>query len=73
MTLFFIDRKNLDLMCDIYENAAILSATPSSESLVNGDSSSVEIELDPFYDRCPWFLRIGRYVSILEKSIWSML
>jgi hypothetical protein len=60
---FVFYRQRLELMREMYTNAADFSPTSpdrSIESLAPGEISSATIQADPFYDRFPWFRPIGR-------------
>jgi hypothetical protein len=57
------NRQRLELMREMYTNAADFSPTSpdrSIESLAPGEISTATIQADPFYDRFPWFRPIGR-------------
>ncbi|CAF3052788.1 unnamed protein product, partial [Rotaria sp. Silwood2] len=56
-------RQRLELMREMYSNAADVSPTSpnrSMDSLTTDDVSTATIQADPFYDRFPWFRPIGR-------------
>lgn len=58
--LFLFNRQRLELMREMYTNAADFSPNSpdrSMECLATGD---LTIQADPFYDRFPWFRPIGR-------------
>lgn len=60
---FFSNRQRLELMREMYSNAADHSPTSpnrSMDSLLTDDLSIATIQADPFYDRFPWFRPIGR-------------
>ena len=57
------NRQRLELMREMYTNAADVSPTSpdrTMESFSSGDMSTATIQADPFYDRFPWFRPIGR-------------
>lgn len=59
----FLPRQRLELMREMYTNAADTSPTSpdrNTESISTADTSSGSIQADPFYDRFPWFRPIGR-------------
>jgi len=61
--LSFSNRQRLELMREMYSNAADFSPTSPDrniESLTTGELSTTTIQTDPFYDRFPWFRPIGR-------------
>jgi hypothetical protein len=51
-------RQRLELMRDMYTNAAEIS--PTSPDRNPESTSSNDMPSDPFYDRFPWFRPIGR-------------
>ncbi len=62
-SLFFLNRQRLELMREMYSNAADCSPNSperSHECLTTGEISTATIQADPFYDRFPWFRPIGR-------------
>lgn len=65
--IVYSPRQRLELMRDMYTNAAEASPTsPDRRGEVGaaaGDSSTTTIQSDPFYDRFPWFRPIGRYIA----------
>ncbi|CAF4325947.1 unnamed protein product, partial [Rotaria sordida] len=55
-------RQRLELMREMYSNAADISPTSpnrSMDSLTTDAISTATIQADPFYDRFPWFRPIG--------------
>lgn len=59
----FVNRQRLELMREMYTNAADSSPTSPDQnvdSALMSDTSSSSIPTDPFYDRFPWFRPIGR-------------
>ncbi|XP_023321625.1 kinesin-like protein unc-104 isoform X3 [Eurytemora carolleeae] len=54
-------RQRLELMREMYQNEAEMS--PSSPDV----SQDKQAGLDPFYDRFPWFRRVGRAVVYLSN------
>ena len=60
---FYSDRQRLELMREMYTNAADFSPNSPDRSVdgsTTGDLSTAAIQADPFYDRFPWFRPIGR-------------
>jgi hypothetical protein len=63
LILSIFNRQRLELMREMYKNAADASPTSpdrNQESISTGDMSTAAIQADPFYDRFPWFRPIGR-------------
>ena len=61
--LLLRNRQRLELMREMYSNAADCSPTSpdrSSEVFVTDQMTTTAIQADPFYDRFPWFRTIGR-------------
>lgn len=57
------DRQRLELMREMYTNAADASPTSPDrrgETASASDNTTTSIQSDPFYDRFPWFRPIGR-------------
>ncbi|CAF1293104.1 unnamed protein product, partial [Adineta ricciae] len=68
-------RQRLELMREMYSNAADISPTSperSMESSVIDDNSSPSIHADPFYDRFPWFRSIGRTFVYLTNLLHGL-
>jgi len=59
-------RQRLELMREMYQNEAEVS--PSSPDVV-GDHANGS---DPFYDRFPWFRRVGRAVVYLSNLMYPV-
>jgi hypothetical protein len=58
-----LNRQRLELMREMYSNAADFSPTSpdrSMECIASDEMSTNTIQADPFYDRFPWFRPIGR-------------
>ena len=58
-----LNRQRLELMREMYTNAADTSPTSpdrAQELLANSDAKIIALQTDPFYDRFPWFRSIGR-------------
>ncbi len=55
---FYLNRQQLELMREMYTNAADSSPTSPDRNLQS--TSTNDIPNDPFYDRFPWFRPIGR-------------
>jgi hypothetical protein len=55
---FYLNRQRLELMREMYTNAADSSPTSPDGNLQS--TSTNDIPTDPFYDRFPWFRPIGR-------------
>ncbi|CAF3805243.1 unnamed protein product [Adineta steineri] len=67
-------RQRLELMREMYSNAADISPTSpnrSMESLTMDDTSTATIQADPFYDRFPWFRSIGRAFVYLTNLLYG--
>ncbi|UJR14198.1 hypothetical protein I4U23_001191 [Adineta vaga] len=65
-------RQRLELMREMYSNAADVSPTSpdrSMDSSVIDENSSATIQADPFYDRFPWFRSIGRAFVYLTNLL----
>ena len=61
--LLILYRQRLELMREMYSNAADISPTSpdrSMESSMIGEKFTATSQADPFYDRFPWFRPIGR-------------
>ncbi|CAF3514427.1 unnamed protein product [Rotaria sp. Silwood1] len=68
-------RQRLELMREMYSNAADVSPTSpnrSMDSLTNDDVSTATIQADPFYDRFPWFRPIGRAFVYLTNLLYGL-
>ena len=59
LILFFF-RQRLELMREMYTNAADASPNSPDRSIESISTNDVNIQTDPFYDRFPWFRPIGR-------------
>lgn len=61
--LLLENRQRLELMREMYSNAADCSPTSPdrcSEVFMTDQMAGAAIQADPFYDRFPWFRTIGR-------------
>ncbi|CAF0813514.1 unnamed protein product [Rotaria sordida] len=68
-------RQRLELMREMYTNAADISPTSPDqnlESILTGDMSTTTIQNDPFYDRFPWFRPIGRAFVYLTNLLYGI-
>ncbi|XP_033642140.1 kinesin-like protein KIF1A isoform X2 [Asterias rubens] len=63
-------RKRLELMREMYDNAA--DATPTTpEPAIAFENSAVTCQ-DPFYDRFPWFRLVGRAFVYLSNLLYPV-
>ncbi|UYV71414.1 unc-104 [Cordylochernes scorpioides] len=60
------NRQRLELMREMYHNEAELSPTSPDYNVEMGSGA------DPFYDRFPWFRRIGRAFVYLSNLLYSI-
>ncbi|CAF3830630.1 unnamed protein product [Rotaria sordida] len=68
-------RQRLELMREMYSNAADISPTSpnrSMDSLTTDAISTATIQADPFYDRFPWFRPIGRAFVYLTNLLYGL-
>lgn len=69
-SIVYFHRQRLELMREMYTNAAEASPTSPDrrgEAATTSDSSTTTIQSDPFYDRFPWFRPIGRYTAFSHR------
>ncbi|XP_038061975.1 kinesin-like protein KIF1A isoform X11 [Patiria miniata] len=62
-------RKRLELMREMYDNAA--DATPTTPEPLGFENSAVTCR-DPFYDRFPWFRLVGRSFVYLSNLLYPV-
>ena len=65
--LNFVFRQRLELMREMYQNGAETSPGSPDVGVVDHANGS-----DPFYDRFPWFRRVGRAVVYLSNLMYPV-
>ena len=66
LTLTSVFRQRLELMREMYQNGAEKSPGSPDVGLDHANGS------DPFYDRFPWFRRVGRAVVFLSNLMYPV-
>ncbi|CAF3486029.1 unnamed protein product [Rotaria socialis] len=65
-------RQRLELMREMYSNAADHSPTSPNQSMDSLVTDEISIQADPFYDRFPWFRPIGRAFVYLTNLLYGL-